>query len=322
MTEEKKNRVQERLMEVLRDASYLDEDKENGIFTYEFFPDQGDRLSDTTVCNILLEKDIELAFVETVEALYDEHRDCVFSEYIHAAMDDLYPKDREEKEEMKQYLYELLTELISFEYPFAHYKEQEYCVDLMIDTGDANAVYESNSVYPGPYGIKGDGIDKEASLVWLAKTQGFTKTQLEQALYKGDVAAPVGFLESVRQEVANETSGSNCLTFLVKMVLSDLVKLNELIQLQEPNGEKLYHADARPDCGAVTISKEAQPGLYDPWNGAGSVFEIQLEKDIELPIKYIRSCLPDRYFTWSVYAVYNIPDSAWEDVVTEIRAAS
>ena len=76
-------------------------------------------------------------------------------------------------------------------------------------------------------------------------------------------------------------------TFLVELTLEQLIELNRLIRLQDRNG---VHYDARenPYCGYIIIDKSTETGLYDPWNGGGSVFEIQLEKDVKLPIKYIR----------------------------------
>ena len=81
------------------------------------------------------------------------------------------------------------------------------------------------------------------------------------------------------------TSGMGALTFLLKMNLRDLIKLNELIKLQESDGV-YYDATKRPDCGKITISKDTVCGLYDSWNGGGSYFDIELEKDVVLPIKF------------------------------------
>lgn len=316
--------LRSRLCESLRKNGF---EEKNGWFVYEIFADYDDRIDDKTVDEILTgrpdyEADYEEAFYELIESFYDEYRFTLRYEAVKDAMKGVYPKDAGEEEEMVDFLTDLFDEITGFIVPTEHYLDQEYCVDLMIDTGDGNYEYACNSVYPHYYGEKGSGIEDVASLVWLARTQGYSKAELEHALDEGDIANPNGFLETVRQEVANETSGLNCLTFLVKMTLKDLIKLNELHDISTPNGMKIYDADARPDCGTIKISKEAEPGLYDPWNGAGSVFEIQLEKDIELPIKYIRSCLPDAHFRWSVKSVYAIPSSGWKDVITEIKAPS
>lgn len=319
LSEERKKEAVEKLEDFLCECGYID--CEDGLYVEHIYANYDDRVDDRDVDTALLSDDPEVAVTEMIESAYEFYMDDTRYTYVKNVMRNLYPNDKEEEDELRDFLFEKLCEILLFEIPYDHYLKQEYRADLMIDTGDSNYDYGSNSVYPYYYGEKGSGIDKEASLVWLAGTQGFSKRQLERALDEGDLANPKGFLESVRQEVANETSSMNCLTFLVRMTLEDLIKLNGMIRLQEPYGEKIYNADLRPDCGTLTISKKAQPGLYDPWNGAGSVFEIQLEKDIELPVKYIRSCLPDCHFRWSVDSVYAMHGSAWQDVVIDIRKA-
>ena len=75
----------------------------------------------------------------------------------------------------------------------------------------------------------------------------------------------------------------------------------------------------RPDCGTIRIRKDAMTGLFNSEDGAGSCFEIELEKDVEVPVKYIHTCQPDRYFHWCVKSVYDMPGSAWKDVLAEIK---
>ena len=315
MTEARKAEARKLLTGLLEERC---DRKDDRIYVFDIYPSYDDRLSDKAIDKILHDDYPMAAFDDEVSELYDEYVWTERYNFVTEVMESVYPSDRGEEDEILNYLYELFDELTDFVIPYDHYEKQEVRADLMIDTGDSNYDYSCNSVYPHYYGEKGSGIESCASLVWLAKTQGYTKKQLEAALDKGDVADPKGFLDSVRQEVANETSSMNCLTFLVKMTVKDLIELNELIKLQEPDGEKIWRADLRPDCGTLKISKNAEAGLYDPWNGAGSVFEIELEKDILLPIKYIRSCLPDCHFRWSVYSVYSMCGSAWRDVVTDI----
>lgn len=317
MKEKKKNQALESLLAELRAKPYLKE--EEGVFTETIYASYDDRLSDKQVEKILLADDPELTFQETVIESYDQYVWEYKEEIIDRAVRYSYPADAEEEREIAEYLREQIHEVLQFDYPFEHYLVQEHNADLMVDTGDANYSYSCNSVYPYYYGEKGGGINNCASLVWLARSQGYTKRQLEAALDKGDIANPHGFLESVRQEVANETSRMNCLTFLVRMTLEDMISLYGFIVLQEPDGRHFYDARFRPDGGTVTLDKSAMVGLYDPWNGAGSCFEIELDKDIELPIRYIRSCLPDRHFTWSVSSVYGMCESAWKENVVKIE---
>lgn len=100
------------------------------------------------------------------------------------------------------------------------------------------------------------------------------------------------------------------LTFLVKMSLRDLMKLNQLIKLQDRDGRH-YDARQNPDCGYIIIDKKTTTGLYDPWGGGGSVLEVELDKDVKLPIKFIRSALPDGGDGYSIEEVYGMCGSAW-----------
>ena len=174
-------------------------------------------------------------------------------------------------------LHDVLLELVCYNLPDDHYLKQTFYVDIMVDTGDGNYDYTLNSAYPCWYGVYGAPIDDRAGIVWLAKTQGYTRSELQRALRQGDLADPKGFLESMRVELANLPSAMSTVTFLVEMTLAELMELNRLVRLQDRDGR---HFDSRknPYCGYIVIDKDTMTGLYDPWQGGGSVFEIQLEK--------------------------------------------
>lgn len=111
----------------------------------------------------------------------------------------------------------------------------------------------------------------------------------------------------------------NTLTFLVKMTLQEIIELNELIKLQDKNGHK-YDATKRPYCGYIILGKNTECGLFDPWNGAGSVLEISLEKDVRIPVRFIRSALPDGEDGWGVGNVYGVVSSLWRNTLKQIHA--
>ena len=112
-------------------------------------------------------------------------------------------------------------------------------------------------------------------------------------------------------ELANLPSAMSTVTFLVDLTLEQLIGLNRLIRLQDRDGRN-YDSRKNPYCGYVVIDKDTMTGLYDPWQGGGSVFEIQLEKDVRLPVKFIRSALPDGGDGYSVEEVYGMCGSAWK----------
>ena len=93
----------------------------------------------------------------------------------------------------------------------------------MLDTGDGNYDYVLNSVYPCWYGRYGETLDDRAGIVWLAKSQGYTRANLQRALRDGDTSGPKGFLASMRAEVANIASHMNTVTFLVAVSYTHLI---------------------------------------------------------------------------------------------------
>ena len=317
--------VKEFIADVLDREFYFDR-QEDGVFYQEIYADYRDEMSNDAAVKILSAEDPEQRFFETVDEWYWEAQTSfereVADKVKEALTDDetgLFPEGLtdEQEEEIDEYL----KEIVCFNLPERHYLKQEFNVNIMVDTGDGNYEHTLNSVYPCYYGRPEDTTNDKAAIVWLTKKQGYTKTQMNNALKKGDIKDPKGYLQSLRQELANHSSGICVLTFLAKMTLEELLELNRYIRLQDRNGRK-YDATENPDCGYIVIDKKTETGLYDPWNGGGSVFEIELEKDVRLPIRFIRSALPDGGDGYSIDSVYGMSGSCWREVVKEIHGIS
>ena len=303
------------IMEALSQKTGFDQDQ-SGCFSYEIYPDYRDEMDNATAVKILASEDPMQSFWEQLDEWYFDYEIQLRTEVENEVRTELtsdngpYPQGFTPDE--KELFEELMGELVYFLLPEKHFLDQSFRVNIMVDTGDGNYDYVLNSVYPCWYGSYDQKIDDRAGIVWLAKTQGYTKGQLWNVLRKGDMSTLKGFLESMRVEVANISSHMNTVTFLVEMPLKDLMELNRLIKLQERNG-RFYDARKNPYCGYIIIEKTAETGLYDPWNGGGSVFEIELERDVKLPVKYIRSALPDGGDGYSIEGVYGMCGSAWKE---------
>lgn len=305
------------------DESYRYCKQPDGTFSMEIYVDYQDEMDGKTAGEICSEKD-------PMGAFWDKLTDCYFDSECYYR-EELRKEIRVELEkkggpyqggmstEEEDVFGEVLDELVYWEYPKDHFMKQEFFVNIMVDTGDGNYDYTLNGIYPCWYGRYESRIDEKSSLLWLARQQGYTKTQLWNALCEGDMANPKGFLESCRVELANLPSHMSILTFLVRMTLEDLITLNRCIKLQDRNGH-FYDTRKNPYCGYIVIGKDTVTGLFDPWFGGGSVLEIQLEKDVRLPIRYIKSALPDGCDGYSINSVYGLCGSAWEsDAVKEIH---
>ena len=184
-----------------------------------------------------------------------------------------------------------------FELPTKHFLKQKFPVNIFVDTGDGNYDFVLNHTYPAYDGDPDEPINEKASLVWLARQQGYSINQLQETLWSKGGNQNV-FLDSIRSEVENVSTHMNALVFMVQMDLETLIKLNEALQT---------HAQ-----GYLKISKNACTGLYDPWNGGGSILEIKLEQDVLLHFDFIRSALPDGGDGYSISSVYGMCYSAWD----------
>lgn len=287
----------------------------DGTFIYEIYADYRDEMDSKTAIRILQTPDPMCAFWEQLDEWYDDYVWRLRSELEQelerelTAADGAFPEGL--PDDAADLLRDLLQELVEYQLPEEHYLKQTFRVDVMVDTGDGNYDYTLNSVYPCWYGSYDGRIDGRAGIVWLAKAQGYTNAQPRRALRLGDMRDPEGFLQSMRVELANLASAMSTVTFLVEMTLGDLMELNRLIRLQDRNGH-FYDARKNPYCGYIILDKNTETGLYDPWHGGGSCFEIQLEKDVRLPVKYIRSALPDGGDGIAVEKVYGMCGSAWQ----------
>ena len=296
----------------------------DGTFKMEIFVDYRDEMDAKTAAEICRSDDSNLALWEKLQEWYFDaelsYRAELEKEIREAltASDGPYPDGLGEAEE--DYFVDIITDLAYWEYPEDHFLKQEFYVNIMLDTGDGNHDFTLNSPYPCWYGDYHARLDEKSSLLWLARQQGYTKTKLWRALREGDMADSKGFLESCRVECANLPSAMATVTFLVRMTLEQLITLNRCVRLQDRNGRN-YDASKNPYCGYIVLDKSTMCGLFDPWSGGGSVLEVQLEKDVRLPIRYIWSALPDGYGhgRYDVGSVYGMHGSAWQDTLVKLQ---
>ena len=200
-----------------------------------------------------------------------------------------------------------IMDIIYVDYPVDWALGQEFCFNIIVSNGDDNYDFWLNE-----HIIEEDGtVDKDAEksgLVWLATQQGYTLEELVEILKNGDIKEPKTFLETVLQEVANGY-GCEALTFCVKMTIGQAINLKEKMK-SNPNG-------------SIILDKRVECGLFDPWEGRGSVLEIACEKDVEIPFEniwkfYIDERRSNRYD--SIHNVYGTDSSLWRDCLKEIKA--
>ena len=272
-------------------------DEKSQYYYHEPYRDYNDVIDDKTIGDILDSKD-PMSTLE--EKCYDWWGDCEWQ--VENELITEFKETLERQSWNDDKIREELESMWYFKYPTDEYLKQDVCVDIRIDTGDANYDFVLNAVYPHYNGREGDEIDDHASL-----------NTLEDSLERH------GFLESVFDELINCCVPLPSLIFPVKMSLEKLIELQEIINKRDEDGYK-WEPEDRADCGSIVVSKDVDCLLYDNWNGGGSCWGIQLEKDVEIPIKLICDALADgARGDYSIKSCYGCNSSCWKDAVKEYK---
>lgn len=290
---------------------------EHGNIVYDIYADYRDEFSDEQLRKICESDDPRL----TAE-------DIIFESYAGAYLD--YSRDDIIKEVMEDPdvcehiadctiqevddVCDLICDCFYVNYPVDHYlRYTDVLVDILVDAGDLNYDYSMNSIA----GFYARGVQEDSGLLWLTRQQGYTKTQLKETVKaRGKVDSK--FLKSVWEESDNTTTSMNALTFLVRMSLEKYFDLADAIKAEE-HLNRSYHPSERRGRGYIVLDKSTECMLYDPWNGAGGVIGIKLERDVRLPIRYIDTAQQDGSRGYSVRNIYGVTSALWDDTVKEIH---
>lgn len=241
-------------------------------------------------------------------AEFEEQIIDMYDDYYDYECDEITTQIQKEFDEgYHDFIYEWVREHIHINFPFDEFLKRTVCVDITVDTGDANYDFTLNSFYEGK-------INDLASTVWLSKQQGYSKTQLNKAYNEGDYSKN-SFLESLVAEYVNECTGINALTFLVKMPLGQAIAILEAKKELEKRitKDEKYCPKKIKDRKYLVLDKDVNCGLIDFWNGSGSLLELKLEKDVKLPIKFVHEISPDSCYKWGFKNIYGCDDSFYEE---------
>lgn len=301
MTEEE---VVEKIKKVIDDKLYLTE-SEYG-YSFDAYVDYTDELSAKDLKKIFESKNPKEVFNELI---FEYYREYEFEEQAKIASE----IQKEFPEQYHEYIEEWVEENVYLDYPLDEYLKKEICVDVSVDTGDANYDFTLNDYSDGK-------IDDLASAVWLAKQQGYSKKELNEAYNNGDYT-PDGFLDSLIGEFSNECSHMNTLTFLVKMTLKDAIEIYGAKQSLENSmtHDEKYEPKKNKNQSYIVLGKETETGFLDFWNGSGSQLEIKLEKDVKLPLKYIYEILPDDCYDYGFRRIFGCGREYYRDTLKEVK---
>jgi len=304
--QERENKLKEAIRDALSTVCWKDE---NGVFYEEIYADYRDTLDDCTLKKICNDDHPHEKFWELLDEWY---RDCEWEYADNVIKRVLEDEDVAELIENldEDEVRELIRDQFYVKYPAKHYLAQDVLIDLIVDTGDLNYDFTSNSI-GGHYNASDDSIQEEASLLWLTRQQGYKKSELKKALAdRGNSQSPL--LKSIYRETLNCSSHMNALVFLVKMTLEEYFNLHDGIN-KERERNKSYYLSERTGRGYLVLSKDTTCGLYDSWNGSGSVLEIKLEKDVRLPFRCIASADHDGCHGYGIREIYGCGSDLWSD---------
>ena len=303
--------MQSRLKEIIKANEYPNED--GGI---EMYLDYRDTLSNDTLYKIMTADNPREYFNELISdwtidgSLYYE------DELENTIRKELSEDEKEFFEENEDELRDWFNENYYFYYDEKHYNETVK-VNIMLDTGNANSDFTRDNIlnYCNYYSNGGRDL-KDSSILWLARQQ--KKAGLLVKAIKGNQTDDK-FVNSCINELENLPSHMATLTFLVNMKLFDYFDLREAME-SEKKLNKSYIFSERKGKGTITISKDTMCGLFDVWSGGGSQLEIELDKDVVLPIKCIWKAEIETgksEYGYSVDSVYGLVGSAWDGEVKE-----
>lgn len=219
------------------------------------------------------------------------------------------------EDEARDYIYETFN----WTYPES-FLNPTFNAVIIINNGDMNYDFSKHNIlnYAGGYGYC-DGLEKTAGLYWLAKQQK-RLTLLKKAIDNPEKETESRFVNSCITELENATCNMCALTFLVQMDLNTAIDIIE--KQKQALKDKVYN-EYYPNevkgtpLGYITLDKSTTCGLFDNWNGGGSMLEISCEKDIKLPLHLIDRIDTDDY----IQKVYGLSYECWGNDIKEQKIA-
>lgn len=283
---ENKEKVIQEIENILDIRTYLKKQKD-GSYQGEIYTDYRDELDDGTIKKIgESEKPLETFYNIFQDSAFDA--EMYENNEINRIIKENWNDDEFNYEKYEELIEEWVSQNVYFNFPYDHFLNQDITVNIVVDTGDGNYDFTLNNILGY---CATDEINDESAILWLVEQQGYTKTDLINLIENQDFKNSK-FLKSVYQECENVCSHMNALTFFTKMTLKDFIEYKE-----NPKD--------------ITLPKNTSCGLMDFWSGAGSVLEIELEKSVIIPKKFVEMHI-DGCRGYSVKEIYGMCNSFWD----------
>lgn len=289
------------------------EKKDDGFYHFEIYVDYRDEIDDSTAQEILEDDYPPDALLEKLWDWYQESEWDIIDDLVDDFQEKVDPELLEDANIIADgnlddgMIREEFMDAVYVDYPIDWAEDQEFCFNIIVSNGDDNYDFWLNE-----HIVDEDGdVDKDAEkagIVWLAKQQGHTPEELVESLKDEEYVNPNKLISSIVAEVF-DGYGCEALTFCAKMTLRQAIDLKEKMK-SNPNG-------------SIVLDKNITCGLFNPWDGSGSILDISCEKDVEIPFENIWKFYIDERRSRncdSIHNVYGTDSSLWRDYLKEIKA--
>lgn len=309
MTEENENKV------VQYTKKYYKYSLKNDGCTIERFVDYRDKFPKETIHEILYADNPDEYFCEMVSKWDFDSDDWAYETKFFDGLSEFCKENGIDIEEAK----EVVEDNFYWTYP-DNFLNPEFNAVIQIDTGDGNYDFTLHNIlnYYKNHGYC-NGLEKLAGLHWLAKQQGRLRL-LNKAIrkadgYSGGDCPESPFVESSITELENLCTQMGAVTFLVKMHLQDAINILQALREHKDDFDPYHPLDTKASpFGYITLSKDTETGIFDSWQGSGSLMEIRLEKDVKIPIHLIASIDTDK----KIQEVYGMNEECWRETLLKI----
>lgn len=333
---EKIENLENRIRKIIEQEYYCNSSNDYSEIGIEIYCDYRDELGDNAIKKIINSNDPRMCFEEILYNYATDYGfDYGFDELIQNIESKLTEEEYELYEKNEDEIRDYIHGIVYFYYPEEHFNKSVK-VNIMLDTGNMNYDFTRDNVlnwYASQGYSEGNGsFNKESSLLWLAKQQqkaellqkcckkSMKKYHNGEQKYREQTDCEDKFVVSAMEELANMTSHIGTMTFLVEMNLFDYFDLKEAMKKEEKLNQS-YYLEERKGNGYIVLDKSTMCGLFDTWQGGGSLLEIQCEKDIKIPIRCIFDAIIDgtKKYGYDVDEVYGLIGSCWRNTLKEIH---
>lgn len=295
--------LENKIEQILDSLKFLKKD-EQGFYKGEIYIDSEDMyISDKDVLAKLSEGGID-----EVQYFINEHLEYYnINEYSYL---DKLMKEHFSEADYELYedeIHDFINDKVYFVTPNDFIWGSEVLVDLIITAyDDWNVEFTENTLFEDDDNRTKIGY---GGLRWLIEQQGFSVEDFENVLNTKDATFSNKFYDTVYEELINATTSLNALVVSVKMTLRELVTIK---QDYDKNTLKSFK-----------INKNCDIGLVDFWQGAGSLLNISLDKDLEIPYENIYMICCDSFFNYGISNIYGHDSSSyWTDVDYKYEVAT